>query len=198
MAKSFKLKSGNKPSFKMMGSSPIKQTSTGLETPGADAILKRTQDFKDKQSEKEYLRKEALKKAPWSEEVKEKHKEQYDTGQVDKDGNPHMIPIQLPHGDNGQMKTINIPVITLVPHNGMAIKEVEIEMQVALSQGESEEINKSKATKKKPSRIYRFFTDLSKRNKGREMAKIKVKFNGQDAPEGLARIKDSLIKIIPN
>ena len=30
------------------------------------------------------------------------------------------------------------------------------------------------------------------------MAKIKVKFNGQDPPEGLARIKDSLIKIIPN
>ena len=129
--------------------------------------------------------------------------EQHYVGEIkedyfDKDGNPYMIPIQLPHGDNGQMKTINIPVITLVPHNGMAIKEVEIEMEVALSQGETEQINKGKITKKKPSRIHKFFTDLSKRNKGRDMAKIKVKFNGQDAPEGLARIKDSLIKIIPN
>ena len=96
------------------------------------------------------------------------------------------------------MKTINIPLITLVPHNGMAIKEVEIEMKVALSPGESEEVNKSKVTKKKPSKIRSFFTDLSNRNKSREMAKIKVKFNGQDPPEGLARIKDSLIKIIPN
>ena len=129
--------------------------------------------------------------------------EQHYVGEVkedyfDKKGNPHMIPIQLPNGNNGEMKTVNIPVITLVPHNGMAIKEVEIEMEVALSQGDAEKINKSKATKKKPSMIHKFITDLSKRNKSRKMAKIKVKFNGQDPPEGLARIKDSLVKIIPN
>ena len=129
--------------------------------------------------------------------------EQHYVGEIkedyfDKDGNPHMMPIQLPTGENGEMKTVNIPVITLVPHNGMAIKEVEIDMKVALSPGESEEINKSDATKKKPSRIRSFLKDLSNRNKGHEMAKIKVKFNGQDAPEGIARIKDSLIKIIPN
>ena len=116
----------------------------------------------------------------------------------DKDGKPYMIEVQLPHGTGGEMRTINIPLITLVPHNGMAIKEVEVEMEVALSQGESEEINKSDATHKKPSKIKRFLTDLSRRNKGQEMAKIKVKFHGQDAPEGIARIKDSLVKIIPN
>ena len=116
----------------------------------------------------------------------------------DKDGKPYMIEVQLPHGTGGELQTINIPVITLVPHNGMAIKEVEIEMEVALSQGESEEINKSDATHKKPSKIKRFLTDLSRRNKGSKMAKIKVKFHGQDAPEGIARIKDSLVKIIPN
>ena len=129
--------------------------------------------------------------------------EQHYVGEIkedyfDKDGKPYMVPVQLPNGQNGEMKTINIPVITLVPHNGMAIKEVEIEMKVALSPGESEEINKSETTKRKPSNIRSFFTDLSNRNKGSEMANIKVKFNGQDAPEGLARIKDSLIKIIPN
>ena len=116
----------------------------------------------------------------------------------DKDGKPYMIEVQLPHGNGGELKTINIPVITLVPHNCMAIKEVEVEMEVALSHGESEEINKGDATKKKPSRIKRFITDLSRRNKGSKMAKIKVKFHGQDAPEGIARIKDSLVKIIPN
>ena len=116
----------------------------------------------------------------------------------DKDGKPYMIDVQLPHGTGGEMRTINIPVITLVPHNGMAIKEVEVEMEVALSHGESEEINKGDATKKKPSKIKKFITDLSRRNKGSKMAKIKVKFHGQDAPEGIARIKDSLVKIIPN
>jgi len=129
--------------------------------------------------------------------------EQHYVGEIkedyfDKDGNPYMVPVKLPNGQNGGMETINIPIITLVPHNGMAIKEVEIEMKVALSPGESEEINKSEATKRKPSKIRKFFTDLSNRNKGHEMANIKVKFNGQDAPEGLARIKDSLVKIIPN
>ena len=128
--------------------------------------------------------------------------EQHYVGEVredyfDKKGNPYMIPVKLPSQD-GELRTINIPVITLVPHNGIAIKEVEIEMEVALSEGESEEINKGKATKKKTSRIHKFITDLSGRNKSRKMAKIKVKFNGQDTPEGLARIKDSLVKIIPN
>ena len=129
--------------------------------------------------------------------------EQHTVGEIkkdyfDKDGKPYMIAVQLPSGANGEMKTVNIPVVTLVPHNGMAIKEVEIEMEVALSPGESEEINNSDTTKKKPSRIKRFITDLSRRNKGSKMAKIKVKFHGQDAPEGIARIKDSLVKIIPN
>ena len=129
--------------------------------------------------------------------------EQHYVGEVkkdyfDKDGKPYMIEVQLPHGTGGELQTINIPVITLVPHNGMAIKEVEIEMEVSLSPGESEEINKSDATHKKPSKIKQFITDLSRRNKGSKMAKIKVKFHGQDAPEGIARIKDSLVKIIPN
>ena len=129
--------------------------------------------------------------------------EQHYVGEIkedyfDKDGKPYMIPIELPNGNGGEMKTVNIPVITLVPHNGMAIKEVEIEMEVALGLGSSETINKSDATHKKPSRIKQFLTDLSRRNKGSKMAKIKVKFNGQDAPEGIARIKDSLVKIIPN
>ena len=129
--------------------------------------------------------------------------EQHYVGEVkkdyfDKDGKPYMIEVQLPHGTGGELQTINIPVITLVPHNGMAIKEVEIEMEVALSEGELEEINDGDVTHKKPSRIKRFLTDLSRRNKGAKMAKIKVKFHGQDAPEGIARIKDSLVKIIPN
>ena len=129
--------------------------------------------------------------------------EQHYVGEIkedyfDKDGKPYMIPIELPNGNGGEMKTVNIPVITLVPHNGMAIKEVEIEMEVALGLGSSETINKSDATHKKPSRIKQFLTDLSRRNKGSKMAKIKVKFNGQETPEGIARIKDSLVKIIPN
>ena len=129
--------------------------------------------------------------------------EQHYLGEVKEDyfddkGRYHGIKIQLPVGENGKMQTIDIPAVTLVPHNGIALKEVEVEMRVALSTGESEDINKGSTTNKKPSKIRKFLTDLSNRNKGKEMAKIKIKFNGQDAPEGLARIKDCLVKIIPN
>jgi hypothetical protein len=95
MAKSFKLKSGNKPSFKMMGSSPIKQTyGTGLFD-ATEGITQRTQDFTNLQIEKAKTERDLLlKRAPWSPEVKEKHKEQYesdemeefDTGEVDEMG----------------------------------------------------------------------------------------------------------------
>ena len=74
--------------------------------------------------------------------------EQHYVGEIKEDyfdnkGKPYTVPVQLPAGQNGEMKAISIPLITLVPHNGMAIKEVEIEMKVSLSPGESEEVNKS-------------------------------------------------------
>ena len=109
----------------------------------------------------------------------------------DKDGNPYTTPVMLPTGEGGSMKRMDIPLITLVPHNGMAIKEVEVEMKVAFGDsGDEKNIKKG--------RIRKFITDLSKRGEGTEMAKIRVIFNGKEAPEGLARIKDSLIKLIPN
>ena len=87
------------------------------------------------------------------------------------------------------MKKVEIPVITLVPHGSMNIESVSIDMKVALSSGDDKIINS-----KKTSKLRKFITDLSGRSK--EMANITVKFKGGEAPEGLARIKDNLIKII--
>lgn len=109
----------------------------------------------------------------------------------DKDGHPYTTPVMLPVGKGGSMEEIKIPLITLVPHNSMSIEEVSIDMKVSLSPGDEKTINS-----KKTSKIRKFITDLSGRNK--EMANITVKFKGGEAPEGLARIKDNLIKIIPN
>ena len=39
---------------------------------------------------------------------------------------------------------------------------------------------------------------FSTRDGGKELATIRVKFKGSDPPEGLARIKDNLIKFIPS
>ena len=108
----------------------------------------------------------------------------------DDEGNPYTAPVSLPVGNNGEMKTVHIPTITLVPHWGMQLKTVEIEMKIAISPGEKKPVNN------KLKKIRKFIADHSMRNK--EMAKIRVVFDGKEPPEGLARIKDTLIKIIPN
>jgi len=110
----------------------------------------------------------------------------------DKDGRPYTIPVYLPVGGSGELEKVDVPTITLVPHNGMAIKEVSIEMQVTLGEGDQE---KDKA---KGGKLHKFITDLSGRKSTKRMAQIKVVFNGKEPPEGLARIKDLMNKLIPN
>ena len=109
----------------------------------------------------------------------------------DEEGHPLTAPVMLPVGEGGSMKKVEIPLITLVPHGSMNIESVSIDMKVALSSGDEKSINS-----KKTSKIRKFITDLSGRNK--EMANITVKFKGENPPEGLARIKDITMKIIPN
>ena len=122
--------------------------------------------------------------------------EQHYIGEIKEDyfdekGHPLTTPVMLPVGEGGSMKTVEIPLITLVPHGSMNIESVSIDMKVALSSGDDKIINS-----KKTSKLRKFITDLSGRSK--EMANITVKFKGGEPPEGLARIKDNLIKIIPN
>ena len=108
------------------------------------------------------------------------------------DGTPKMIVVKLP-SQNGQLKDVHIPAITLVPHYGLAIDEVSIEMKVKLSSGEDDKERKGN----KQGRIRKIITDFSNRDGGKELATISVKFKGKEPPEGLARIKDNLIKFIP-
>ena len=108
------------------------------------------------------------------------------------DGHPKMIVIKLP-GKDGQLRDVHIPAITLVPHYGLAISEVSVKMKVKLSSSEDDKERKGN----KQGRIRKIITDFSNREGGKELATISVKFKGKDPPEGLARIKDNLIKFIP-
>jgi len=93
----FKLKSGNKTSFKNMGSSPIKQSADGLGDPAAE-IQKRTSEYEKAKAAARIAREEKaaqiqakrdmMANAPWTDKAKQRNIEQYDTGQVDKYGNP--------------------------------------------------------------------------------------------------------------
>ena len=50
----------------------------------------------------------------------------------EKDGTPKVILVKLP-GPDGKLKDVNVPAISLVPHQGILIDEVEVEMKVKLS-----------------------------------------------------------------
>ena len=60
---------------------------------------------------------------------------------------------------------------------------------------DSEEKKESKGQKR--GMVRKIITDFSNREGGKELATIRVKFKGNQQPEGLARIKDNLIKFIP-
>ena len=111
----------------------------------------------------------------------------------EEDGTPKMVVVKLPSQD-GKLQEVHIPAITLVPHSGIAIDEVSVEMKVKLSSGEDE--NERKGNKQ--GKLRKIITDFSNRDGGKELATISVKFKGKDPPEGLARIKDNLIKFIPS
>ena len=110
----------------------------------------------------------------------------------EKDGTPKVIVVKLP-GQDGKPKDVSIPAISLVPHQGILIDEVEVEMKVKLSGSEEEKDSKGQ----KQGKLKKIITDFSNREGGKELATIRVKFRGEKPPEGLARIKDNLIKVIP-
>ena len=110
----------------------------------------------------------------------------------EKDGSPKMIRVKMP-GKEGKLQEIHVPAISLVPHQGILIDEVEVEMKVKLSGSEEEKDSKGQ----KQGKLKKIITDFSNRDGGKALATIRVKFKGSDPPEGLARIKDNLIKFIP-
>ena len=91
----------------------------------------------------------------------------------EKNGSPKMVSMVLSD------KKIEVPLFTLVSHNGLKISDVEIEFELALNHGKDGAVG-----------------DLGKVRDGR-MANIKIKFTGTDKAEGLARIGDNLTKLIP-
>tara|TARA_R100000687_G_C6442379_1_gene161212 strand:+ start:760 stop:1167 length:408 start_codon:yes stop_codon:yes gene_type:complete len=90
-----------------------------------------------------------------------------------KDGTPKMAPLIL------SGKKVEVPLFTLVPHNALKISEVEIGFELDLNHDDDEAVG-----------------CLGKRRDSK-MAQVKIKFVGTDKAEGLARIGDNLVKLIP-
>ena len=107
------------------------------------------------------------------------------------DGSPKTIMVQLP-GPSGDLQKYPLPVATLVPNNFLAIDKLKIKTTVCITPHDDDD------TKSGGSRIKRFFTDFgSKRSEGNEPTTVEISFKGGNPPEGLARVKDKLIKLLP-
>lgn len=104
----------------------------------------------------------------------------------DKEGNPITFKVNLPSND-GKMTEAAVPLLTLAPNTHLGISELEMSLKVDLGEFSDEENIKNKKLSAKIT---------GERNK--ELAEIKIKLTGMDAPEGLAKLNDQLIKILPN
>ena len=104
----------------------------------------------------------------------------------DEDGKPHFFTLKLPSNDSDGSHSVDVdvPLLTLAHSTHLNIKELEIEFEVEL--GHFEDIEDDEISAK-----------VSSVN-GKKMAKIKLTLDAQDPPEGIARIRQELTKILPS
>ena len=104
----------------------------------------------------------------------------------DDKGNAKTFRVQIP-GNNGEVKTSDVPLLTLTNNAHLAIDEIEMELAVNLSHFEDEINNENN----------KLCAKIGGTRGQDNLTKIKIKMKGNETPEGLARINDQLIKILP-
>ncbi len=104
----------------------------------------------------------------------------------DSEGNAKTFKVKLP-GNNGEVTETHVPLITLTNNAHLAIDELEMELAVNLSHFEDEINNNNN----------KLSAQITGTRAQENLTKIKIKMRGKDTPEGLARVNDQLIKILP-
>ena len=117
--------------------------------------------------------------------VEELHIQNFITKYFDEDGHPNFISISLPTNDNdgSTSVSVDVPLLTLAHQSYLNIKELEMEFEVEL--GHIEDIEDDNISAK-----------VSSVN-GKNMAKVQLKFKSEDPPEGIAKIRQELNKVLP-
>ena len=117
--------------------------------------------------------------------VEELHIQYFITKYFDEDGHPNFVTIELPTNDHDGSTnvSVDVPLLTLAHQSYLNIKELEMEFEVEL--GHIEDIEDDNISAKVNS------VD------GRNMAKVKLSFNSEDPPEGIAKIRQELNKVLP-
>jgi hypothetical protein len=95
------------------------------------------------------------------------------SGYFNNDGSAKTVKMTLNNKD------VEVPLFTLVPHNTLKIESCEVDLEINLDHDGEKALG-----------------CLGKLRKTK-MANVKIKFSSTDQAEGMARVGDNLVKLIP-
>ena len=104
----------------------------------------------------------------------------------DEDGTPKCYRVKLPTNEGGDAET-DIPLLTLAPSQHLTISDLEMEFDIDIGEFSDEQINGEKVSAR-----------IGSENHHKNKANIKLTFKGEGPPEGIARVNDQLIKVLPS
>ena len=118
--------------------------------------------------------------------VEELHIRNFVERYFDEEGKPNFITLNLPtnDGDGSHQIDVDVPLLTLAHNTHLNIKELEVEFEVEL--GHFEDVDSDEVSAKVSS------------VGDKTMAKIKLKLDSADPPEGISRLRQELNKILPS
>ncbi len=134
---------------------------------------------------------------------------------LEEDGSPKTMRIKYPYfNDDGDVdyRFVEVPQLCLIPVSTLKLSEVSVDFKVKLSaeislkKDENEETQTvafSEEEDKKPipripkRRNRMGFIPGFRQKQDDSYANITLKFNAEEAPEGMLRIRDEMIKILP-
>ena len=130
--------------------------------------------------------------------VEKQHIDMVDLYFDDDTGQPLTMEMKIPsaHPDK-DFENLSVPLFTLAPLSSIKIKELEMKFKVKLGEqlDTISELTKSMKSEDEPVKAGGISIDMNNTNPD-SMAEIKIIFEGGEAPEGVMRINDQLVKTI--
>lgn len=122
----------------------------------------------------------------------------------DDDGKPRCLTMQMPYFDDygvPQYREMDVPLISIVPVNSLKLAEINVDFKVRLSA--NVKLSHSKpannlmaANNAETDGVLGFIPEYKKRD-NESYANIVLKFTSDEPPEGVMKIRDEMIKILP-
>lgn len=122
----------------------------------------------------------------------------------DADGKPRCLTMQMPYFDDygvPQYREMDVPLISIVPVNSLKLAEINVDFKVRLSANVKLSHGKlsnnvMKVNNAETDGVLGFIPEYKKRD-NESYANIVLKFTSDEPPEGVMKIRDEMIKILP-